>query len=137
MPGAIALPIDLNMLATYQTRMPLQELDAAVDQQLAIDPVETLDLPVLVGDQRRPVERRLTTRPAITLGLSQFFLEMRAVDQQLLRHASHVHAGATQVATFGNRHARTEAGGKTRRTDTTGAGANDEEVEIIGHSVVS
>src|SRR5699024_1291411 len=27
MPGAIALPIDLNMLATYQTRMPLQELD--------------------------------------------------------------------------------------------------------------
>lgn len=58
---------------------------------------------------------------------------MRAIDQQLLRHAADVDAGATQVATLRHRDTGTEAGGEAGGAYAPGAGADDEQIEIERH----
>ncbi|MND96381.1 hypothetical protein D3C80_886740 [compost metagenome] len=106
---------------------------AAVDQQVAINAIEAIDLAVLVGDQRRPVELRLIQAPAKTGSLLEVFGEVRTVDQQFFRHAADVHTGPAQVAAFGHGHFRTEPGGKPRSPHTAGTGANHIKVKIVGH----
>ncbi|MNV98116.1 hypothetical protein D3C71_1933300 [compost metagenome] len=104
--------------------MTFEQGHAAVDQQFAVNPVESFDLAVLVGDQFFPVELRLAGRPAKALGLYEVVGKMRAVDQQFLWHATNIHACTTEVAAFGNSHFRAESCGKTRGTDTAGACTN-------------
>ncbi len=72
-------------------------------------------------------------RPAKTRSLLEVLGEMRAVDQQLFRHAADVHAGTAQVAALRHRHFRAEAGRKPRRPHTAGTGANHIKVKIVGH----
>ncbi|MNN02942.1 hypothetical protein D3C81_1156140 [compost metagenome] len=106
---------------------------AAVDQQIAIDTVQSIDLAILVGNQRRPVKLRLARRPAKTLRLLEVFGEVRAVDQQFFRHAANVHTRTTQVATFGHSHFRAKTGGETRSPYAAGTCTNYIKVKIIGH----
>ncbi|MNO98264.1 hypothetical protein D3C76_900050 [compost metagenome] len=107
--------------------------DTAVDQQIAIDAVQSIDLAILVGNQRRPVKLRLARRPAKTLRLLEVFGEVRAVDQQFFRHAANVHTRTTQVATFGHSHFRAKTGGETRSPHASGTGTNHVKVKIVGH----
>ncbi|MCY1360640.1 hypothetical protein D9M69_472750 [compost metagenome] len=120
-------------MRVQQPRVAFQQGDAAVDQQVAVDAVETVDFAVLVGDQGGPVEIGLGEAPAESLGLLEVFGEMGTVDQQLLRHAADVDAGAAQVAALGDSHAGAEAGSKARRAHTAGTGTYDEEVEVVSH----
>ncbi|MCY1425896.1 hypothetical protein D9M71_417020 [compost metagenome] len=131
--GAEALAIDLYRVRIANARMAFQQGHPAVHQQIAVDAVEALDFAVLVGDQGRPVERRLVDAPAEAGGLLEVLVEMRPIDQQLLRHAAHVHAGAAQVTALRHRHFRAESGGETRGTHAAGTGANHEQVEIERH----
>lgn len=110
--GAEALAVHLDAVRIEQTGVTFEQGHPAVHQQVAVDPVEPLDLAVLVADQGRPVELRLAGAPAIGPGLLEVLAEMRAIDQQLLRHAADVDAGATQVATLRHRDTGTEAGGE-------------------------
>ncbi|MNE56004.1 hypothetical protein D3C80_1508780 [compost metagenome] len=111
----------------------LMQCCTAVDQQIAIDAVQAMDLAILVGNQRRPVELCLARSPAKTLRLLEVFGEVCSVDQQFFRNAANVHARATQVATFGYSHFRAKTGGKTRCPHTSGTSANHIKVKIVGH----
>ena len=82
--GAVALAFDFDFVGTGDTGMPLQQGHAAVDQQVAVDAVEALDLTVLVGDQGAPVEMPFLQRPAKTGGLLQLVGHMGAIHQQFL-----------------------------------------------------
>src|SRR5690606_35896699 len=99
--------------------------------------VEALDLAILVGDQRRPIESCALDGPAEATGVGEFFGEVRAIDQQLLRHTANVDAGAAQIAALRHGHAGAEIGGKTCRTHTAGTGTYDEEVEVVSHRRIS
>ena len=50
--GTVTLAVDFDSVGVDDARMALEQADPAVDQQVAVDPVEALDLAVLVGDQR-------------------------------------------------------------------------------------
>lgn len=128
-----ALTVDLDLMRADDLRVRLVQGHAAVDQQVAINAVEAIDLAVLVGDQGRPVEIRFTQAPAETGRLLEVFSKMRAVHQQFLRHTADVDAGATQVTTLGHRHFRAETGSKARRAYTAGTGTNHIKVKIVGH----
>src|SRR5690606_9634079 len=131
--GPVALAIDLDGMAIDDARMAFEQADATVGQQIAVDAVEALDLAVLVGDQRRPVEVRFAQRPAETCGLLEVLGEMRTVHQQFLRYAADVDAGAAQIATLGDRDAGTKASGEARRTYAAGTGADHEQIEVVTH----
>ena len=132
-PGTVGLAVHFDLVRAEDARMAFQQADAAVDQQIAVDAVEALDFTVLVGDQRGPVEIRLTQVPAETGGLLEVLGEVGAIDQQLLRHAADIDAGAAQVAALGHRHAGTETGGEACRTNAAGAGTDHEQVEVMRH----
>lgn len=131
--GAETLAVHLDVVRIEQTGVTFEQGHPAVHQQVAVDPVEPLDLAVLVADQGRPVELRLAGAPTIGPGLLEVLAEMRAIDQQLLRHAADVDAGATQVATLRHRDTGTEAGGEAGGAYAPGAGADDEQIEIERH----
>ncbi len=133
--GAVGLAVDFDRVRVLDAGMPFQQRHAAVDQQVAVDAIETLDFTILVGDQGGPVERGFAGVPAEAPGLFEVFAEMGAVDQQLLGHASHVHAGAAQVAAFRHRHARPETGRETRRAHAARPRADHKQVEIKCHDV--
>ncbi|MNE45857.1 hypothetical protein D3C80_1401700 [compost metagenome] len=135
--GAVLLAVDLDGIGPKQASMGFEQLDAAVDQQVAVDAVEARDLAVLVADQGFPVEIGLLQRPAVTLGLFEVIGEMRAVDEQFFRHAADVDAGAAQVTALGHRHFRPETRGEARSAHTTGTGTNYKQIEIVGHLSVS
>ncbi len=129
----VALAFHLHFIGAGQACVALQQGDAAVDQQVAVDAVEALDLAVLVGNQGAPVEVPFFQGPTVTCGLLQFIRDMRAVHQQFFRHAADVDAGATQVAAFGHCHFCAEARGKARCAHTAGPGTNHEQIKIVGH----
>ncbi|MNN26122.1 hypothetical protein D3C81_1396210 [compost metagenome] len=131
--GAVALAVHLDLMGAKNARMPFQQGDAAVDQQVAVDAVEALDLAVLVGNQGAPVEMPFFQGPTVTCGLLQFVRDMRAVHQQFFRHAADVDAGATQVAAFGHCHFCAEARRKARCAHTARPGTNHEQIKIVGH----
>ncbi|CPJ49308.1 Uncharacterised protein [Bordetella pertussis] len=130
---AVALPVDFDGVRVDDAGVAFVQRDAAVDQQVAVDAVQAFDFAVLVGDQRGPVELRAARVPAEAGRLLEVFVEMRAVDQQLLGHAAHVDAGAAQVAAFRHRHAGPVAGREARRAHAAGAGADDVQIEIKCH----
>ncbi|MNZ91902.1 hypothetical protein D3C78_1109060 [compost metagenome] len=131
--GAVALAIDFHLMGPRQFGVPFEQGHTAVDQQVAVDTVEPLDLAVLVGDQLAPVELGIFQRPAKACGLLEVVGKVRAVDQQFFRHAANVDTGTAQVAAFGNRHFCTEACGKARSAHTAGPGTNHEQIKIVGH----
>ena len=79
---------------------------------------EPRDLLVLVGDQRRPVERRLRHGPAEARGILELAGKARGVDQELLRHAAADHAGAADAIFLGDhrRARRSRAAMRAART---------------------
>ncbi|MNR06225.1 hypothetical protein D3C85_1222880 [compost metagenome] len=131
--GGKPLAVDLDRMRVQQLGMAFVQGHAAVDQQVAVDAIQAIDLAVLVGDQRRPVEVGLVQRPAKAPGLFEVFGKMRAVHQQLLGNAAHVDAGPPQITALGHGHFCTEARSKARRTYTTGTGANHIKVKIVSH----
>ena len=133
--SAVPLAVHFDGMRIDDARMPLEQTDAAVGQQIAVNAIEASDLAVLVGDQCRPVEIRFAQRPTETRGLLEVLGEMRAVHQQFFRYAADVDAGAAQVAALGDRNARTETCGEARRTHAAGTGADNEQVEVVTHGV--
>ena len=92
---------------------------------------EPRDLAVLVGDQRRPVERRLGDRPAEAGGVLELVGEARGVDQELLRHAAADHAGAADAVFLGDHHARAVARRDARGAHAARARADDEQIDVV------
>ena len=96
--------------------------------------VEPVDLLVLVGDERRPVEGDLLGRPAEADGILEILGILGRIDEELFRHAAADDAGAADTVFFGDRHLRAMLGGDARRPDAARARADDEEIVVeVGH----
>ena len=133
MVGSMALTVDFNFMGAGNFRVALDQADAAIDQQVAINTVETVDLAVLVGNQGCPVEIGLPQAPAKTRSLLEVFGKVCAVHQQLFRHTTHVDAGTAQIAAFCYSDFCTETCGKTCSTHATGTRTNYKQIKFVGH----
>ena len=114
-----------------QPRPPLEQFHAGAVQQAAVDPVQALDLAILVRDQPAPVEGGLLRRPTETRSLAVVVREGRGADEELLRHATDVDAGAAKVPLRGHRHPCAMTGGHPAGAHAAGAGADHEEVVVV------
>ena len=115
----------------------LHGCDAGPLQAGAVEALEPRDLGVLVGDQRRPVERALLEAPAEPCRVLELVAEAAGVDQQLLGHAAADHAGAAEAVLLGDGHLGAVAGRNARRAHPAGAAADDEQVVVeLAHVAV-
>ena len=115
-------------------RTALGDLDLGAIEIGGVGLLEPVDLLVLVGDQRRPIELRLGHRPAEARGILEFLGEARGIDQQLLRHAAADHAGAADPILLGDHHPRAIAGRDAGGTDPARTRADDEQIDLFRHS---
>ena len=129
--GGIALARDLHRVRVDQLAASVDQLHPGILQQPQIDAVQPVDLGVLALDQARPVMRRLAHIPAEAGGILEIAMEMRGIDQQLLRHAAADDAGAADPVILADRHPRPMPGGNPAGAHAARPGANDEEVVVV------
>ena len=96
----------------------MHDLNTRRFQVADVDAVEPVDLLVLVGKQRRPVEGRLRQAPAETRRVFEAFGEMAGIDEEFLRHAAANDAGAADPVLLGHHHLGTELRSHARGTHT-------------------
>ena len=114
-----------------QRRARVEAFRAGALDEAAVDALQPLDLAVLVGLQRRPVEAGALDGPAVALRVLEVVAEAAGVDEQLLGYAAADRAGAAEAVLLGNGHL-----GAVARRDAPGAhaarsAADDEEVEVV------
>jgi hypothetical protein len=122
---------DLHRVRPHHGGAGLVDRHPGIAQDPLVDAVQALDLGALVGDQRFPVEAVLAHRPAEAGGVREFLGEMRGIDEQLLRHAADIDAGAAEEPVLRDADARAQLCRDTRRPHPGRAGANDEEVVVV------
>ncbi len=69
-----------------------------------VDLLDAVDLAILVGDQRRPVEADALGRPAEATRILKIVPEPRRINEELFRHAAADHAGAAEAVAFRDAH---------------------------------
>ena len=131
--GAIA---DRERVRRGEARAALEQLDAGVVEQPAVDAVEPRDLLILVRDQGGPGEGGLAQAPAETGRVLDLVAHARGVDQELLGDAADVDAGAAEPRLLGQRDPSAGRGGHPCRAHAAAAAADDEEIEPFRHAVV-
>src|SRR6185436_12451439 len=130
MPSGDGFSVDRNRVRIHHLRATVQDLDPGVLQHPFVDAVEPRDLPVLVGEQRLPVETRLSDRPAIGGGDVKILAPVRGVGEELLRDAADVDAGAAEAIGFGDRDLRAVSGGNAAGANAARAASDGEEVVV-------
>ncbi len=110
----------------------LQDLGIGAGKPLLVEPFQPRDLAVLGGNQLLPVERAFADRPAEAGCILEMFVELRSVDEELLRHAAADHAGAAVAVFLGDRHLLAERGCDARAAHAPRTAADDEEVVVEG-----
>src|SRR5262249_9067119 len=96
-----------------------------------VDALKARDLPVLVGDQRGPVEAGAVQGPAEPYRVLEVVAEAAGVDEELLRHAAADHAGAAEAVFLGNLHPGTLLARDAPRAHRGRAAADDEQIEVV------
>ena len=99
---------DTDMMVIDKHRTAVDHLGFCVSQSRAIRSLKARDLPVLVRNQRRPIEFGPLDRPAITCRILEMFRELRGVHEELLRHAAANDTGSTEPVFFRYRDALAE-----------------------------
>jgi len=87
---------------------------------------EPRDLPVLVRDQRSPIEGGALHRPAESSCILELIREAGCVDEQLLRHAAPDDTGAADPVFLGEHDLGAVGGRDARSLDAARAAADDE-----------
>ena len=118
-------------VGVVEHRAALDDLDLGALERRGIGGFEPRDLAVLVGDQRRPVERRLRHGPAVAGGVLELVGKARGIDQELLRHAAADHAGAADAVFLGDHHARAVARRDARGAHAARARPDDEQIDVV------
>ena len=108
----------------------LHNRDAGLFDIGLVETFQPVNLAVLVGDQRGPVELALPEGPAIAGRVHDVFLELAGIDQELLGNAAADDAGAAQAVFLGQRHARTGQRRHAAGAHAARAAANDEKVVV-------
>ncbi len=133
--GAQALAADAHCVRVLQLGPAGAGAHPGLVQQALIARLEPAGLGVLRRGQTGEVEHRLAQLPAIGRGIGKGLRELRAVHEDLLRHAAAQHAGAAEPVGFADR----DPGALGRRVaagrHAAGAGADGDQVEIVaGHN---
>ncbi len=122
----------------FKHRARPDDLGAGLFDIGRIDRLEPGDLAILIGNQRRPIERRLRDAPAEAGGILQFVVYVRGVHHQLLGHAAANHAGAAEPILFCDHHPGAMARSDARGAHTARTAADYEQIDIeIGHSALA
>ena len=129
--GAMARPRDFHLPRAGEAGGAPEAVDAAVLEALLVDAVQAPHVGVAGLLEIRPAEPRLTGRKAVAASLLQGVGDARPVPHHLLRHAAHVHAGASQGAVLDHRAAHAVGGGAHRAGDTAAA-ATDHQTIVGG-----
>jgi hypothetical protein len=95
-------------------------------EEAAVDLVEPCDFAVLADNQLGPLQGARAHHPAEPSSVLEGFAKVRGIDQQLLRDAADVHAGAAELAFFGYGDPRAVAGGNPTGSYTGRAGPDGE-----------
>ena len=112
--------------------------------EVPVDPVQALDLAILVRDEGGPVERGCSGGSGRPGGLRasglppppepgrvlEVLREVGGIHEELLRDTSHVDAGAAEKTLFRHRDARAVPGRDPRRPGPSGPRTDDEEVVV-------
>src|SRR5690554_419746 len=93
-PGCMYLTVDLDPMRAGNASMAVEQGDAAVFQQTAIDVVQPPYFPVFVFDQGRPVKALCACIPAVTVGQLNIFTTMSSIRHELFGHATNIDTGA-------------------------------------------
>ena len=123
-----------HRLRVLEHRAAFHERDLGALQRGRVGGLEPGDLPILVGDQRFPIEGRRRHGPAEAGGVLELVGEARGVDQELLRDAAADHAGAAEAVLLGHHDAGAVTGGDARGAHAARAASYDEQIDVvIGH----
>src|SRR6185503_5234464 len=87
----------VDRVSVLDDRTIVDDHAAGAFHRAAVVAVQALELFVLVGDQGGPVERRVVDRPAVTDGVLELFRKGGGVDEELLRNAAAMNAGAAEA----------------------------------------
>ena len=120
-----------DRVSVGQRRAGVEHLGAGALNVAAVDVLEALDLPVLVGQQGRPVEARAPGGPAEALGILELVAEAAGVDEQLLGDAAADHAGSAEPVFLGDAHPGAVARRDAPRAHAARSTADDEEVKVV------
>jgi hypothetical protein len=123
---------DSRAVRSGDDRVSAQNLDIVILERLLIQPAEARDFGQHVVAQRRPIELRVPELPAEAARVLQVLREVRAVDEQLLRHATADHTGAADAVLFDNSNPGAVAGRNARSAHPAGSGADHQ--QVIGGS---
>ena len=91
----MTLTINLDRMRVDDLGVAFMQGHAAVDQQIAIDTVQSIDLAILVGDQCCPLELGVPWSPSEPFRVLEFVAEVRSVNQQFFRDTANVYTGTT------------------------------------------
>jgi len=126
-----------SLAGSQPKRMRILEYRACLDDTGAgffhigrVGGLQTRDLPVLVGDQGRPVERRGSNCPAEARRVLDFVMDVRGIDQKLFRHAAADHAGAAHPVFFGNHDPRAVTGGDPGGANPARTASDDKQIDV-------
>ncbi len=111
-------------------RARLDDLRAGFFDIGGIGGLQPRDLPVLVGDQRRPVEGRGGNRPAEARRVRDLVMDVGGVDQKFFRHAAADHAGAAHPVLFGDHDPRAVTGGNPGGANPARTSSDDEQIDV-------
>ncbi len=128
---------DLDGVLIKKHRPAIVQRYVVVFQDVVINPVQPVDLFILIGDQLRPGVGCLAHRPAISFRVVEVFGKMARIDQQLFGHTAANDAGAADTILLGDGHAGAEAGGNARGANAAGPGADNKQIVIKCHFYTS
>src|SRR5215469_12034831 len=129
--GGVAAAANLDGVRVDNDAAAVDDLDTAALQHIDVDLAETADLLVFGFDQSGPIEARHRHCPSEPGRIGKGISELRAIDEEFLRHAATQHASATDAKFLTDCHAGAVASGPSRAGDTAGTGANCKHIEII------
>ena len=128
--GAVRLVADGDGLGVEQAAGAADMRGSGVVQQSLVDALQAVELGRFGSHHRRPVEGGLAHGPAVARGVFEVVAEVRGVDQELLRDAAAVDAGAAEPVVLDHR----GLGAIARRTAGAGhtarAATDHKEIEV-------
>ena len=121
----------LNRVGVGERRPCLHDLNAGAIKSGRIGRLQPRNLFVLVGDERRPIERRMRKGPAIASSILELATKARGIDQKLFRHAAADDASTAHAVLLRYHDAGAMLGGDARSTHATRPTSNDEEIDVV------
>ena len=132
--GGDVLAADIQCVGIDERGTRIEDRRAGAVQQLAIDAFQPGDLPVLGGDQFRPVVRALLDGPAEPGGIVGPGAVFAGLDEEFFRDAADIDAGAAPEPLLGDAHPRAMARRDARATNAGRTAANNEQIKVHGSS---